>query len=513
MRHVGGSRLIFALCATGVGSLLRQINLIPGVFVNTLSYYSGAFSLSDVHYALDSALRDRYSSTDHKIIGNFSLLLTVEDEEEIRVANGRNGTRDRTKMQHRGVVKISKDKAVSQWNPQRIPPYHQRLKIGNQTGFFVGGEFGNFTDTKLAVHVNDTIFNSKNRLCDILEYITHRDVKLDMHPADHGIKPTVLVVSIDCATVQSVERLGQYIEAMYGVKLATALAGIDVDFHCENSKLDHDLDQDGGNVDVGNINTLQTVLPWLTSHQDAILRNQTWPYSGTPPTYDEVCTDLQVTPWDKMAIQIRHDIRKMAVEVIGSRAESDRRHHLVPLDNTPLIPNVSLDDVIIHFPCEDRSKTNGGVESERHEIGILDFSEYVHWISSDSDSIGIIVEVTNQGEPVEWCKPLSKILLEYLRISFPTANVSIYDDDPITLRFARIAMAKQSFSSMSFVGMIPVIGTFGQGFIQPSKQSGIQQRIHELSNYEGFDNIHILGGNILSPEEMLTQKWYSDLRQ
>jgi hypothetical protein len=55
-----------------------------------------------------------------------------------------------------------------------------------------------------------------------------------------------------------------------------------------------------------------------------------------------------------MADQIIHDIQKMAVTLVGSsQGRNTRSHPGVPVDQRPLIPDVTLDDVAIYFRCGD----------------------------------------------------------------------------------------------------------------------------------------------------------------
>jgi hypothetical protein len=502
------SRILITMLVMCTLSLLKDIAMTPRKLRNAPD--TGKLSrwqLSSQHYVLDDKLSDRYSSTHQKILGTFSLILTDKDEEEIKVRNGDSISIDKTRVQHRGVVKTTQDKASHRWDKLRRAPRNITFRVGTATGHVVRSDY--VEDTRLAVHVTDSILDPapsiKSRLCAILQTVTITK-HLGINLTDRAVPPAVLILSIDCGAVNKVEGQGQLIWAIYGVKLATALAGVDVDFQCRGQGWD-DIDEEsvgegGGKID----RALQSILPWFATYQASLAPNRTWPYSGTQPTQDEVCTNLGQVPLDKMAPQIRNDVRKMAVEVVGSRAEFGRRHHLVPQDNTPLVPNVTLDDVIIDFPCDEHSD-DGRIESVRHDVGIVHFSEYTKWISYDAESIGIVIEPTNQKGSVEWCRPLSQLLMNYLQKFFPSARVSIYEDDPTSLRFARIAMANQSFSSMSSVGMIPVIGTFGHGYFQASKNSRIQQRIRNIAKYDGFDNIHTMAGKVLSPSEMLNLTW------
>ena len=160
-----------------------------------------------------------------------------------------------------------------------------------------------------------------------------------------------------------------------------------------------------------------------------------------------------------------------------------------------------------------------GTRSRRSRVGIMQFNEYTKHINKNVKSIGIIREssVEAKGDAKEdVCHRASALLSEYLQYFFgkQQVSISIYENDPLPLQYARIAMAQQSFSSFSTFGMIPIIGTFGEGYFQPSdsntgNRNGIIQNIVS-SKYKGFENIHLMNGNVLSPEEIATMS-FSDI--
>lgn len=477
-------------------SLMRDISLSASQLEGAIAGGDAPYtSLSSIHYVLDGKLDGRYSKIHQNLPGNFSLILTDKDEKELKIHNDHSYS-DNTRIQHRGIVKTTREKA-NKWHKLRNTPNNFTFRVGGEIAHVYGSHYVN--DTRLVVKVNESILDdassTKNRLCGILRHMTIRNT-LDVIPPNRGIPPALLIVSIDCDALYSIEGLGHLIWAVYGVKLAAALARVDVDFQCIGGGDYLDLSERQGAS-----HELRSILPWFARYQAAAASDQPWQYSGTQPTNDQVCAELGEMPLDKMATQIRDDVRRMAVELVGSRAELGRHHHLVPLDSNPLIPNISLDGVVIHFPCEDYNVA--GLESDSYDIGILHFSEYTKWISNNVESIGIVVS-NSEGSP-QWCRPLSHHLMGYLLKFYPSAKITIYTDDPPALQYARIAMAEQSFSSMGTFGLIPVVGTFGKGYFQPSKSDKIQHCVYNIARYDGFDNVQTMSGRSLAPEEMLSE--------
>jgi len=317
---------------------------------------------------------------------------------------------------------------------------------------------------------------------------------------------------------------GNTILALYGLRLISALAKVDFEFQCYTNNAER-------NINLAmkeKARKLRWVFPWFASYQSSTTSEQSWPYNGIEPTQDEACSSsLDGMPIDKMAGQIRNDVRKMAVQLIGPRTDSNRIHSLIPIDVDPWIPNISVDDVIIHFPCNNDVNVGGMAITRIHNytdensesdgrlgdnsIGIIQFNEYTKRITRGVKSIGIISEATikkdqSSNETNAWCHRGSALLLRYLKQFYAsqTINISLYDNDTLPLQYARIAMAKQSFSSFSKFGMIPIIGTFGEGYYHSSVSDDNQNIIRNIISgmYEGFENVHLMDANILTPEQL-----------
>jgi len=311
--------------------------------------------------------------------------------------------------------------------------------------------------------------------------------------------------------------------------MITALAKVDFEFQCRNSNNgDDDTVENNNDYKKEKHRKLRWIFPWFASYQSAVDSREPWPYRGNAPTQDQVCSPSKSNldyaskmPLEQMADLIRNDVRKMALQLIGSRTGIPKRiHQLVPLDVDPWIPNIDVDDVIIHFPCyNDIYDGEFTTVTQNKRVGILQFREYTKRIYKDVESIGIITEIPREEgkNTKEVCHRASALLLEFLKefYSNQSVSISIYKNDTFPLQYARIAMAKQSFSSFSTFGMIPIIGTFGEGYFQPSvsitegNEDGQNNIIRGINSgkYEGFENIHLINGNVLSPRNISTMEF------
>ena len=201
-----------------------------------------------------------------------------------------------------------------------------------------------------------------------------------------------------------------------------------------------------------------------------------WPFGGNAPTEKEACTENGGSARvDKMAYQIRHQIQKMAVELVGSRDEI-RCHPEIPVDQPPLIPGVELDDVAIHLRCGD---VFGG--ARRSDFGMIKFSEYRKHISTSARTIGIVTQPFSKklvrrldAPKAKACREVTFLLVDYLKRFLPNSTISIRngENETLPLAYARLAMANQTFTTISSFGIFPVIGTFGEGYFQASWWSG-----------------------------------------
>jgi hypothetical protein len=524
--HVFAAFIIALTCTV---SIFRDILWIPGENshgIRDLKYVDDhlrqqeQLGMSTLHHMFDQQLDKKYTTTHQKIRGSFSLLLNEE--------NGADGD---NAIQHKGILRVTTDK-LGKWPRLRHQRQNETFKVGGEPARVEGVIYAKYVDDKrVIVTVNHTILpsfssspranNSVDRLCRLLRDMTIRS-NLDEIP-ETGIPPIVLKIVDDCSSINEEDGQGSLILSIYGVRLATAMSKVDLQFECVNETPHTKIN---GGVASNNLflqdksRKLRWVLPWFINHQSAAGVNVKWPYCGSEPKEVEVCgkNAKDDIPIERMTRQIRDDVRKMAVQLVGSHPDSGRTHPLIPQDSDPWIPDVFIDDVIIHFPCyEDANGQNGPRPVHLKRAGVVHFSEYATQLSPDVKSIGIVTEAT-KAENSDWCYRASTLLVQYLESylskyhdtnSVPT--ISLYDSDILPLQYARMVMAKQTFSSFSLFGMIPVIGTYGSGhyFHSPDHNAMGDKIIQKASSCAGVqNNIHMWNASkTLSADTIAGMKW------
>ena len=326
------------------------------------------------------------------------------------------------------------------------------ILVGNEEGYING-------NGELIVNVNETYLfwnDGQEKLCDLLRNMTLTTSLGEYNRSE--IPSTLLNATMDCIDHYEHKQgfgQGNWVTAVYASRMAAFLAGVDFHFQC--------LD--------GQTSKMTLLLPWFDKYQTATSRTESgWPFGGNRPLRKEACPPkypfLRI---DKMAYEIQDDLRKMAVSLVGTR-DAIRRHPEVPVDAKPLIPDVQLDDVALHFRCGD---VLGG--ANRNDFGMIRFNEYKKWIPNTTESIGILTQPfekeRNRGKDsgnADKCRVVVHALVDYLQEFAPNAKISIRNDinETLPLAYARLVMANYSITSLSSFGIFPIIGTFGQGYFQ-----------------------------------------------
>ncbi|KAL7477830.1 hypothetical protein ACHAW6_003622 [Cyclotella cf. meneghiniana] len=268
-------------------------------------------------------------------------------------------------------------------------------------------------------------------------------------------KRPFLNITLPCRDLSLHGGLGQgnWITAFYTTRIAAAAAMVDLQIQCNDGKSSQ----------------MKILLPWFEAYQPAPTFENPWPFQGRLPTEEEACSNsYQTIRLDFMIDEIRNDIRKMAVTMLGSR--QNKTHPSVPIDQPPLMPNIGIDDVAIHLRCGD---VMGG--ANRIDFGMMKFTEYKKWISKDARTVGIVTHPfeSERNRPVDRrkvneCRTVTYHLVNYLQGFLPSAKISIHNglNETLPLTYARLAMADQSFTTLSSFGIFPVIGGFGKGYFQ-----------------------------------------------
>ena len=382
------------------------------------------------------------------------------------------------------------------------------------TGSFpVADTIGRIIDGRLIVEANHTHMfwlQGQTRLCNLLRNMTNvsvlggSDTESDSNTTTKPFsalqrrRRPLLNITMDCQAMKRDERFGEgnWITALYCVRIASALAKVDVQFQCSD----------------GRESQMEMLLPWFDGVLLAPNNSQSWPYAGNgsvlPPTEEVACTDrYPFIRVDLMANVIRDDIRRMAIALVGSRngVAQNQAYPMIDHGQAPLVPNVTLDDVVIHFRCGD---VMGG--ARRGDFGMIQFSEYKRWINpSSTHRVGIVTQPFDSNMlrgkdrgKADACKRATYLLVDYLQgFLLPNTTISIHnnENETLPLAYARLAMAKQSFTSLSSFGIFPIIGTFGHGYFQQGNYG-----VNPFSKFipDLLPNVHMMTAPVLSTGAM-----------
>jgi hypothetical protein len=252
---------------------------------------------------------------------------------------------------------------------------------------------------------------------------------------------------------------GNWITAIYAARLPAAYAK--VEFHYQT------LQQDAHRYET-------TLLPWLQVIQPAPTAENPWPFDGgMPPDDGGLCSAYRAIRVDRMAREIQRELRAMAWQIVAPPPHLDATKDApeIPFP-APFsrIPNITLDDVALHFRCGD---IMGG--AKRNDFGIIKFTEYPKWIYPNTTSIGILTQPFDKdmvrrqdAGKTEDCRQAVYLLVDYLQAHYPNATITIRNsrEETIPLTYARLVMAKQAFTSLSSFGIFPVVATYGDGYFQ-----------------------------------------------
>ena len=289
---------------------------------------------------------------------------------------------------------------------------------------------------------------------------------------------------------------GNLVLGYYAMRLAAAAGGVDFLFQCHQTT----------NITENVLRKQGSILSWLQGYFAAPQKDLPFsPFDPPLPTLKETARGMGHNPLHYMASAIRHDLRHMALQLVGPRV--DGQQHKVSLSNAtkvitkPLLPNVDMDDVAIHFRCGDVAK---GFNS--HDYGIVQFEAYRQYIPPAASTIGIVttsfreasLRTKDQGT-ARVCEMLVTGLVEYLQHAFPRASISVRNgpNETLALAFARLIMANQTFCPPSTFSAFPAIASFGTSYIQRSNLTYFVVPIAEA-----YDDVTLLDGPMLSALEV-----------
>ena len=237
------------------------------------------------------------------------------------------------------------------------------------------------------------------------------------------------------------------------------------------------------------------VLPWLMGYYNSSLQ----PFITSEKDMNTCHADgtFNWLPISWALQQLRWELRRMAVAIVGIPPDDPTHpaHQMIrnmkhcknynqnvpqigvdmSSSAVPLIPNVELDDVTIHFRCGDI------MMSHYAYFRFLKFRAFSDRIDRDTKSIGIITQPFSKGSSTQArkqdvgnnernliCQNVIYAFRDHLLEKFPNARVSIRNDkdETVGLAYARMVMSRQAFAAPdSSFSIYPALATFGKGYL------------------------------------------------
>jgi hypothetical protein len=488
--------------AFAVSVILRLENMVKGLQLS-LPQSAGDVRRDSNSISNTSARNVNVTNDDQRIQGIQNNIGNDDDNPDTNISSFASGF-------NTGKQQTQAIESTRIWNKELYQAIQNNaiIPFNSRTVLVGDGAHGEIQiDGKLVVNIDETYMfwnNAQIKLCSLLQNMTLSDSNFQgsdlLLPSSTTTTTTttntaavpLLNATIDCKELVKKEGLGQgnWVTALYCTRIAAAKAKVDFQFQCADGMESAD----------------KLLLPWFAGFQKAPNNSDSWPFAGQEPTRDQACTPryphIRV---DKIADRIIHDVRKMAVALVGSQNYNIRQHASLPLllDQPPIIRNVVLDDVAIHFRCGD---VMGGVN--RDDFGMIKFTEYRKHISPSAKSIGILTQPFERGRNrktdssrTSWCRNATYLLVETLQKDFPEARISIHNgmNETLPLAYARLTMAYQSFTSLSSFGIFPVIGSIGEGYFQEGNR-GVNPFVKHLPSM--FPNLHMMTAPKLASGKM-----------
>ena len=341
------------------------------------------------------------------------------------------------------------------------------------------------------------------RLCNLLRQMTLTTAALaDAVPFPPLLPSPILNMTFECEQIDKDPGFGpgNWVTAIYAARISAAYAK--VEFHYQTTQQLPVLPEEEkeGQQQPQRTNRYEfDILPWFRVVQPAPTVDDPWPFDGGLPSSEgEVCAPYKFLRLDRMAHEIQKDVRAMAWQIVEPPSyllQDESKSFAPPTIAFPAplsrIPNITLDDVALHFRCGD---VLGG--ANRNDFGMIQFTEYIKWIDPNTTTIGILtqpfekhrVRRQDSGKTND-CRQAVYLLVNYLQGHFPHARITIRNNEleTLPLTYARIVMAKQAFTSLSSFGIFPVIATYGRGYFQQGNQGvnpftgGLPHRLPNLT--------------------------------
>jgi hypothetical protein len=315
--------------------------------------------------------------------------------------------------------------------------------------------------------------------------------------------PITVNITFSCMTLFHYSGIGtgNFLVVIYGMRLAAHVYGnIDLFISCDDAEeTKNDL-----------------IIPWVTGWFPA---RPVGRISTIPLTSKEACRDFGNLPIGFLQNEIQHDLRRMAIALMGVPSASHpsaifakkylRSYDtsspnfakkylrlydtsspivtsaigscptlLVPKPNIPSIPSkYVVDDAVLHFRCGDL------MDSDNPYYSFMTFHGYTRHISPYAKSIGILTQpfegkTQSRKEDssqimLDRCRIVVTSLMEFIKSQYPNARVNLHNNgrETIALTYARMIMANQTIGGISTFSFLPLISTFGTGYMHAQSDS------------------------------------------
>jgi len=325
------------------------------------------------------------------------------------------------------------------------------------------------------------------RLCDLLQRMLVKDSLGESSElaSTSPLPPPILNMTFDYSGINNpgADDQGNWLIAIYASRLAAAYAKVEFQFQTkqqdESSYMSH-------------------LLPWFKVIQPAPTSDNPWPFDGELPRREkELCFHYKWTRIDKVSNVIRNDLRAMAWQLVSPPAHVvTSTPPTIPFPSpVSRIPNVNLDDVLLYCQCDEIVDAN---DNSNH--GLTKYSEYLKRIDPNTTSIGILTQPFSDDQSqaqdssmaADSCRGAVHLLVDYLQAQYPNATISIRNgpEETLPLTYARMVMAKQAFTSSNSFGIFPIMGIYGEGYIEQGDR-GSNSVVSSIQMY--LPNVHEMG--------------------
>jgi hypothetical protein len=271
------------------------------------------------------------------------------------------------------------------------------------------------------------------------------------------------------------------------------------------------------------------IVPWLMGYFPAqtsnsqikspLLRRDD---NDVAPTLNKACGDYNSCPIGYMIPYVRHELRRMAIALIGIPYEDHpaaafskkymqrqsshgsgimgtKMQLAATSQDEPLFPGIQVDDAVLHMRCGDLMMSN------HPSFGFMKFSAFSKRLDKDTKSIGIVTQPfdldgqtrkeDNGATKLKNCRMLVHKFQDHLAEKFPDARIRIHNDrnETIALTYARMIMAKQTISPISSFSVFPALATFGKGYIRkPDFRKAPNRWLNAPPVDQLYDNIELM---------------------